>query len=85
MINHKHKFIFVHIGKTGGTSIEHVLDPNVKLDTNKRVSGTGNTVFKGKHWKAIDYKNKYEKIFESYFKFAFVRNTWDGVVSSFTH
>ena len=59
------------------------MDIGVRLDTNKRVAGTGNTDFGGKHMFAIDYKNKHEKIFESYFKFAFVRNPWELEVSLF--
>lgn len=81
MINDKHKFIFIHIGKTGGTSIEHALNPNVKLDSRKSILGTGNTNLKGKHYSAIQYKNKFENIFDSYFKFTFVRNPWDLEVS----
>ena len=82
MISHKHKCIFVHIAKTGGTSIEHVLDPNVKIDQNLNVKSTGNTKFIGKHWKIVDYKKKRNKdIFDSYFKFTFVRNPWESEVS----
>ena len=83
MINHKHKFIFVHIGRTGGSSIEHILNPTVNLDTNKRTKNTGNTAFKGKHMFAVKYKTKHRKEFDTYFKFAFVRNPWDREVSSF--
>ena len=53
MINNDHKYIFIHIGKTGGTSVEHVLNPNVKLDTSKATPGTGNTAFKVKHLSLI--------------------------------
>lgn len=81
MINDEHKYIFIHIGKTGGTSVERALNPNVKLDTSKAAQGTGNTAFKVKHYSAIQYKNEFENIFYSYFKFTFVRNPWDLEVS----
>ena len=79
MIDHTNKFIFVHIGKTGGTSIEHTLNPNV--NKSQSVKTQGNTEFKGKHWVASNYKRKYRDIFDLYFKFTFVRNPWELEVS----
>ena len=81
MISHEYTCIFIHIGKTGGTSIEHFFNPDVKLDSSKSTRGTGNTDFKGKHYSAIQYKNEFESIFDLYFKFAFVRNPWDLEIS----
>lgn len=83
MINHKHKFIFIHVSKTGGTSIEHALNPNVSLDYSDNSNTTGNTAFKDKHWSALKYKRECPKEYESYFKFAFVRNPWDRLVSNY--
>ena len=83
MIDHKHKFIFIHVSKTGGTSIEHALNPNVSLDYSNNSHTTGNTSFKDKHWSALRYKKEYPKEYESYFKFAFVRNPWDRLVSNY--
>ena len=81
MINHENKFIFIHIGKTGGSTIERVLDPNVKLDESRHTLGMGNTSFREKHWKITTYQKKYKKHFNAYFKFTFVRNPWDREVS----
>jgi len=82
MINHKHKFIFIHISKTGGSSIETALNPNVPIDP--KIAGTiGNTKLEGKHWTALEYSKKYPKEYKEYFTFSFVRNPWDRTVSHY--
>jgi len=68
MISDTHKFIFVHIIKTGGTSIERFF---------KKGGGT-------KHQFAKKYKEQVDnKKWEDYFKFTFVRNPWDKMVSQY--
>lgn len=82
MISHKYKCIFIHIGKTGGSSIEHALDQHVSIDSG--ISGEiGNTKLKGKQWTALEYAKKYPKEYKEYFTFAFVRNPWDRTVSHY--
>ena len=89
MINHKHKFIFIHIPKTGGTSVEDTLFSS-KTRTKKNL------------WGGYD-SNKYQTgglqhlmashiltevggdIFSKYFKFSFVRNPWDKMVSQYNY
>ncbi len=83
LISHKHKFIFIHIQKTGGSSIETALksiDPNaleeiVPIQKNS-------PILKGRHRFALEIKQAVGKdIWESYFKFAIVRNPFDRLVS----
>lgn len=67
MVNHKHKFIFVHIPRTGGTSIECFFDKQV----------CENYFFRKKH-----SSHRYElAAFSDYFSFTFVRNPWDRMLS----
>ena len=69
MINHQHKFLFVHIPRTGGTSIEQ----NFPNYTEER-----------KHWALNDWKKTLDpEIFNEYFKFTFVRNPWDFTISKY--
>lgn len=77
MINHKHKFIFIEIHKTGSTTIFSVLLDSIK-------DGWGATreqVDKSKHLPLESYKEKYPKKYDEYFKFTFVRNPWSRAVS----
>jgi hypothetical protein len=73
MISHKHKFIFVHIPKTGGTSIERIFIPTAgKKDVPR------------KHDTLKMYENDF-LFFEKYFKFSFVRNPWDLTISMYNY
>lgn len=83
MISHKHKYIFIHVSKTGGSSIEQTLNPKITLDKRAVYKNTRNTRFADKHWSAIMYQQKYKKNYKDYFKFAFVRNPWDRMVSNY--
>lgn len=68
MIIHAKRLIFVHIQKTGGNAIAAALgqDPNCPE----------------KHFLARDLLALYgAEVWDSYFKFAFVRNPWDRLVS----
>ena len=67
MIDDKHKFIFIHIPKTGGTSIE--------LTFKKRIKGSH------KHLTLFDYENELKTEIEKYFVFSVIRNPWDRLVS----
>lgn len=68
MISHELRCIFVHIQKTGGSSIRRALNM-VQHDRDK-------------HRSAAELKPRYRsEDWDLYFKFAFVRNPWDRLVS----
>jgi len=71
MINHKHKFLFIHIPRTGGSSIESQFNYKENKEKNK-------------HWTLSDWKRTLgPEVFDEYFKFAFVRNPWSRAVSDY--
>jgi len=71
MIDHKHKCIFIHIPRCGGTSIEIAMCGknwfNVERSTKHLIASTAKKIYKP-YW-------------NDYFKFSFVRNPWDRMVS----
>jgi hypothetical protein len=82
-ISHQYRFIFIHIGKTGGTSIETALCQHLGVDfaeTEKSPSG--------EWWKHIWARHMRERVGEQiwndYFTFAFVRNPYDLVLSLYS-
>jgi len=96
VISHKHKFIFIHIPKCGGTSVELALLKNEGIDLKNYEKDDLDFLneeqkqkfrigydYKGittQHRKIDEYKSDNEK---KYFTFTFVRNPWERLVSEF--
>jgi hypothetical protein len=96
LLSPKYRFLFVHIAKTGGTSVRAALeglrwrDPwywSMFLCSRlSHLSGHRIATKLPRHAKAIAAKEMLPKeVFDGLFKFAFVRNPWDLQVSSFHH
>ena len=69
MISHQYKTIFVHINRTGGSSIETAFGKRLK-----------------NHQRPKEIINKIGiKKWNDFFKFTFVRNPWDRIVSIYHH
>jgi len=77
MISHKYKFIFIHIRKTGGTSIECIFKKNVggAFENGRSVQY--------KHENAERMKKLFPEEWDKYFKFTIVRNPFDLLVSRY--
>lgn len=95
-ISYRYKFLFVHIAKTGGTSVRATLQRErfrdryfVPLYLVSRLSAfTGHRlgIKFPRHAKIIAAQQMLpHELFDSFFKFAFVRNPWDLQVSSYHH
>ncbi|PYL30524.1 MAG: hypothetical protein DMF45_02205 [Verrucomicrobia bacterium] len=95
MISHRHKCIFVEVPKTGSSSIRAIIGkspkPHMDLSEIKKVMETCWTPYDELKHRILEYlyllrsKRRCAEIgrqqFNSYFKFGFVRNPWDRVVS----
>ena len=75
LISHKYKIIFIHIPKTAGEAIANFIqqaDPKA--------------INKFKHKTALELKDQFNsEIWDSYYKFAVIRNPWEQAVSFYTH
>ena len=83
MISESHKFIFIHIPKCAGTSIENALSSYCKkgfLGYDKKLKG-----FKqhANCHELLTHNYITSEMCDSFFKFAFVRNPWDRCVSQY--
>ena len=66
-VNHLQRFVFVHIPKTGGQSIEKSFQ------------------WKGLRHRPFEYYENKVVNLKEYFKFTFVRNPFDRLVSSYVY
>ncbi|MDJ0848043.1 MAG: sulfotransferase family 2 domain-containing protein [Myxococcota bacterium] len=96
-VSHDLRCLFVHVPKTGGTSIETALDmrPSRKGEDRERLFGRieserllrlelGSAYLQ--HLTLAEIQRVHpEEPFAGYFSFAIVRNPWDRLVSSFSH
>ncbi|WP_412725208.1 sulfotransferase family 2 domain-containing protein [Alteromonas sp. D210916BOD_24] len=96
LLSHQKQFLFVHIAKTGGTSVRAALAPYrwghryavPQFICNKMSQLTGHKIASRfpRHARIIAAKEMLpEDYFRGLFKFAIVRNPWDLQVSSFHH
>lgn len=96
LLSHRYQFLFVHIAKTGGTSVRSALQRYRWRDPYylpqwiaSRLSGMAGHrlgIKLPRHCKAITAQEMLPREFyDSLFKFAFVRNPWDLQVSSYHH
>ena len=73
MVYHEYKAIQLHIPKTAGTSIENALWHGPNAINRKRT-----------HWRPQQIiATEGQQVWEAYFKFSFVRNPWDRLVSHY--
>jgi hypothetical protein len=82
---HQHKLLFVHIPKTGGTSIEEKF--NINHNNNELFSHieriVDGTLYAPQHWTPYIIKNRFPEQFEEYKKFCFVRNPYTKIISEY--
>jgi len=88
MIIHPYKAIFVHIPKTGGTSVSKVMRKCAGDNRLPKEQRDAKQAWKSlKHSTIQNYEKKcpHPQLFKEYFKFAFVRNPWDLTFSLYNY
>jgi hypothetical protein len=78
MISHSHKFIFIHIPKCGGTTIESSLKRYASDVTGYHASVRAKRLRNKELFDALD-------TYENYHTFSFIRNPFERILSTYAH
>ncbi len=91
MISTRHRFIFIHVPKTAGNSLQEILLPHsddqktltAHQDGTERFGVTG-AVTKRKHARLVDYEDALgSAALDGYAKFCVVRDPWERALSHY--
>jgi len=82
IVSRKLKFIFIHIPKTAGSSIGDPSYKKFRKGSLIQYLGAEDEAHQG-HIRARELKEKLGESWDEYFKFCFVRNPWDRLVSAY--
>lgn len=89
IVSHKHRFIFIHSGRTAGRSLTHALAAHcgpqdvITQVRDNGYSGQNDAGFR-RHQPASSIRGKVdEKVWNEYFKFTIERNPWDKTLSRY--
>jgi hypothetical protein len=80
VVCHIRKIIFIHIPKTAGSSIEHLLRDEGKYELDFIGVRNGRS---SHHYMGIELKLILKELYPTYYKFSFVRNPYDRLISEY--
>jgi chondroitin 4-sulfotransferase 11 len=84
LLNNKKNYIFFHLYKCGGNSIRNVIKPHLSDVTSpNEFEEIGNAHCVPKDIQKIYYEKNKKELFDNYFKFTFVRNPFDWLLSTY--
>lgn len=95
IISYSHRFIFIHVGKAAGTSIQKAVEPYAhrpeRYLMNRLLATIGVHVNYCTHYQKKRFRKHViarevrrqlpNRVYDEFFRFAFVRNPWDRMVS----
>lgn len=91
LISERHNFLFVHVQKTAGTSLSDILKPHALHPTDGRLNKLASDLGLVRDWRKFHFRKHANlrkaqsvipaPVYDGLFKFAFVRNPWERLVS----